>query len=272
MESRTAGRVRYPQAPNEIPLFRWGSRKGRGPRSKVGRAAVVLVVVLCSWILMLALGRQDAMAQVRAARIWDIVLGTEVTDLPEDFMLLACGTNGGPPSTVLHSFADFARCRAEATGLREVWFGYDDEVEYIQRAFRASPDVLGRYLANNLFGHPVIYSVLIDAGGRVQGYRIISDPREDPETRVDATVVAPPLKTNVYGLEGWNCVDLPPRDGEMPFGRRFEKQSCWKISDGRYITLETHFYLKAGQRVATPAPGEFEARMRLEVISADLVR
>ena len=72
------------------------------------------------------------------SKIWDIKLGTPVDALPLDnFVDPACGTNGGPPSRVLKGFNEFAQCTVErTTGLREVWFRYDDEMEYVARARR----------------------------------------------------------------------------------------------------------------------------------------
>src|ERR1700693_5275162 len=76
------------------------------------------------------LAASGAQAQY-APRIWDLMLGTPIKDLPlNDYVDPACGTNGGPPARVLQSFADFAQCAVErTTGLREVWFRYDDEME-----------------------------------------------------------------------------------------------------------------------------------------------
>ena len=68
--------------------------------------------------------------------VWDIKLGTKVTDLPDEYVDYACGTNGGPPSTPLTGWKDFRRCRARPSGLREVYFRYDDELEYWAKAGR----------------------------------------------------------------------------------------------------------------------------------------
>src|SRR5687768_14994593 len=71
------------------------------------------------------------------ARIYDLVLGTPVSEIPSRYLDPHCGTNGGPPSTRLASWADFAICPAEpGTGLHEVWFSEDDEAEYVALAYR----------------------------------------------------------------------------------------------------------------------------------------
>src|SRR5215212_1251963 len=75
----------------------------------------------------------EAYAQ-RTARIWEVPFGTPASRVPSDFVLPACGTHGGPAGIPLKSFAEFSRCRPEPeTGLREVWFSYDDDQEYFLR-------------------------------------------------------------------------------------------------------------------------------------------
>src|SRR5215470_1946276 len=66
--------------------------------------------------------------------VWDIQLGAKVADLLDDYVDYACGTNGGPPSTPLTAWKDYRRCRPDANGLREVYFRYDDELEYWAKA------------------------------------------------------------------------------------------------------------------------------------------
>lgn len=222
-----------------------------------------------------ALDGPAALAQ-RRAKIWDVAVGTDVASLPKEFVIQACGTNGGPPSRSLDGFGEYAKCPAErTTGLHEVWFSYDDELEYVYRAHRAPEDILGQFLANQEFLHPVVFSLLIDDAGKVQGYRLVSDSREAAQTRVEADVVATPLRLVVYGPQGWTCTDLPRREGEEPLGAQFVKESCVKLDDGRHITLERHIYQKAGQANIpgrTAGVNEFEVRVRLEVISAARVR
>ena len=100
-------------------------------------------------LLLAGAGAHAASAQQRAVsgqqrlpQIWDLQLGTPVSDLPEEaFVDPACGTNGGPPGLPIGSFEQFGRCRPENSGLREIWFRYDDELEYIARAAR---DQIGR--------------------------------------------------------------------------------------------------------------------------------
>lgn len=218
-----------------------------------------------------------AQAQLLEIKIWDIALGTHVSDLPRDeFPIQACGTNGGPPSTILDGFEEFGRCAVEAeTGLHEIWFSYDDEEEAIARAYRFPEDRVGQYRANDLFTHPVLFSFLIDDQGRVQGYRVVSDNREDPVTRLEADTVARPLKLTVFGSEGWECVDIPALPGEAPIVDRFIKELCEKTTDdGRNVTVATNVYLKPRQdaeAAVVRGENEFVASVRLVVLNAELV-
>ena len=148
-------------------------------------------------------------------RIWDVRPGTPVGELPDEaFVDPACGTNGGPPGLQLGAFENFARCRAEACGLREIWFRYDDELEYIARAAR-DPDAIARSNAMVVLGQPVILSLLVDPAGLVQGYRIITDPHAEEELRMNAYTIAVAFKAR-FGADGWACEDLPPATGETP--------------------------------------------------------
>ena len=230
--------------------------------------------------LVLGLGAGDAWAQQAKTQIWEVPLGVHVDDLPVDeFVLQACGTNGGPPSLFLDGFAEFGRCAPEpGTGLHEVWFSYDNEAEYIARALRAPEEEMARFRANQLFLHPVFFSFLIDGAGLVQGYRAVSDAREDAQSRLDADMVAVPLKLAVYGFSGWVCADLGAAAGEEPIGDRFVKERCTKVTDdGRHVAIEVRIYSKPGQprrfdgvRVIQGG-NELEVSVRLEVLNSALV-
>jgi hypothetical protein len=224
-------------------------------------------------IITLLLAGEASGQQQRAPQIWDVRPGTSVADLPEDdFVDPACGTNGGPPGLRLGGFEDFAKCRAEPSGLREIWFRYDDEAEYIARAAR-DPDAIARNNAMLMLGQPVVLSLLIDGGGLVAGFRVVTDPRAAPELRADAHTLAFAFKAQ-FGTEGWGCEDLPPAAGETPIEGTFVKQQCRKVADGQQITVESRHYYKSGQAPLDPNSGlstvnQFESAARLEVLSAD---
>lgn len=218
----------------------------------------------------------NAWAQQPAPRIWDVPLPSPVSALPEgEFVDPACGTGGGPPGLTLGTFAKFARCRAEASGLREVWFRYDDEWEYVARAAR-NTDAIARANAMVVLGQPVTLSLLIDDSGLVQGYRIFTDPHAREELRIEAYVTALAFKAQ-FGQDGWNCTDLPAADGETPILDVFVKERCEKVAGGLKATVETRHYYKPGQAVLDPNTGlptvnQFESSARLEVVQTKALR
>jgi hypothetical protein len=209
-------------------------------------------------------------AQQAPPKIWDAMFGTPLSELPdEEFVDPACGTNGGPPGLRLSAFEEFAKCRPEPSGLREIWFRYDDEAEYVARAAR-DPDAVARSNAMALLGQPVTLSLLADGAGRVQGYRIFTDPRADPEVRKDAHTLAIALRAR-FGRDGWQCNNLPPTEGERPIDGVFVKERCRKIADRAEVTLDRRHYYKPGQGDLDPNTGlatvnQFESSVRLEVI------
>jgi hypothetical protein len=217
----------------------------------------------------MALAAGSAEAQAPAPKIWDIKLGIPISALPlNDFVDTACGTNGGPPALVLKSFYDFAQCKVEPrTGLHEVWFRYDDEMEYVARA-RRSDIMVRQYQANALAGQPIVTSLLIDDAGIVQGYRVVNDPRADARSRIGAFGLADIFKgLSATPLE---CVDLPPAEGERPIEDLLVKESCESKSDGFVTRVEARRYYKPGQFAVDPNDSrlnenEFESSARIEV-------
>jgi hypothetical protein len=222
-----------------------------------------------SAIFAMSLAGGAAQAQDLPPKIWDIKLGTPISALPlKDFVDPACGTNGGPPARVLKGFEEFAVCPVEpTTGLREVWFRYDDEMEYVARA-RRSGVLIRQYQANSLAGQPIITSLLIDNAGLVQGYRIVNDPRVDSSTRIAAFDIANLFK-GMAGM-GMPCTDLPPAEGERPIDDIFIKEVCELKTDDKVTRVESRRYYKPGQFAVDPnenrlTENQFESSARIEV-------
>jgi hypothetical protein len=219
-----------------------------------------------------AAAAQQALPRGRPA-IWDVRLGSPVGELPDDeFVDPACGTNGGPPGLRIESFEQFWRCRPEASGLREIWFRYDDEMEYIARAAR-DPDAVARNNAMVLLGQPVILSLMVDGAGLVQGFRIVTDPHADQDLRSDAYTLADAFKAR-FGTDGWGCNDLAPTGGETAIMGTFIKRQCQKTSDGQRLIVESRHYYKSGQAAQDPNSGlttvnQFESSARIELIRID---
>jgi hypothetical protein len=224
--------------------------------------------------LALALPFADAaQAEPPLPRIWDVPLQTPLSALPTDeFVDPACCTNGGPPGLAIGAFERFERCRPEASGLREVWFRYDDEWEYVARAAR-DPDAITRNNAMVVLGQPVTLSLLIDRAGLVQGFRIFTDPHAREEVRIEAYAVAIGFKAR-FGLDGWTCSNAPAAEGETPILGVFVKEHCEKTADGQQMTIESRHYYKPGQALLDPNTGlatvnQFESSARLQVMRTE---
>jgi hypothetical protein len=214
-------------------------------------------------------GSAQELALTERSDFWDLRIGVHWTELPQDFQEFACGTNGGPPSIPLSGFGEFVRCAAEATGLHEVQFRYDDTLEYWARAMEATP-LIERYAGTRLFTYPVILSALFDDEGIVRGLRAVSDDRVPDRTRQLAYSLANTLHS-FLGAEDWTCVDIPAGEGEEPMAGRLIKQDCWKqLDDGRLALTHSRLLLRPGQTLLDPADnrvrtGYFNSVGRLEL-------
>jgi len=237
------------------------------------------VVRLAAWLVVLlaCLGVIEQIpAQDRPKRlnVWDIHIGAAASEIPDEFVSYACGTNGGPPSVPLASFTEFKKCRPDANGLREVYFEYDDELEYWARALDLKAEIR-MYAGTTAYEFPVVASVLFDEGGRVRGERLVTDPRQQlSRDRNEFWVLADFLRHR-FGDEGWACSDLPPAEGEGPVGSNFIKNHCEKTSAGLNLVLEQRYLQKKGQRFIDPYTGrprreDYDSETRFEIYDAAL--
>ena len=205
--------------------------------------------------------------------VWDLALGSPVAVLPVRFVDYACGTSGGPPSRLLRGFNEFALCPADARGLREVYFRYDDEMEYIARALE-QPALIARFAGTKVFGYPVVASALFDDAGRLRGIRLVTDPRGvTPDERSDFWTLGTVLR-NYFGADGWTCADLPLEAGEEPVGAFLIKTSCGKSDDGLDFRIEQRYLRRRGhafidELTGTVVPGAFESATIFEMFLAD---
>lgn len=214
------------------------------------------------------IGPANAQQRPVRAEIWDIKLGAAVAAMPDEFTDYACGTNGGPPSVPLSGWNEFKRCRPDQDGLREVYFRYDDELEYWAKANNFATEIQ-KYSGTKIFDFPVVLSARFDERGVLAGIRIVSDPRDTSRDREEHYLLRNFL-TARYGREGWDCVDLPATDGETPVFRTFIKQHCRKTIEGAIADLQTNFFRKKGQaeidaRSGRPTEGQFESLVRFEL-------
>ena len=226
--------------------------------------------IACGILVAIATATATA-AQTRhdPGEIHGLALGLNAkTMTTDDWGELDCGSNGGPPRQELDTWANFKKCRPEASGLHEVAGRFDDEDEYIAKA-TGDPLYASQHTGTKVAGHPVILSALFDDGGVLRGIRFVSDPRATPMERRMAHLLSVAIM-NHYGLDGWKCTDLRPADGETPVGGIFIKQDCEKRTSDRVMKLSTRFLRKPGQHAIDPetneyTEGQFESSSRFEL-------
>ncbi len=244
------------------------------------RTALLLIALLCPPLAAAAQG-------LHRLTVWDLKLGEGVAaqPAPQEYRGFACGSNGGPPHQRLTGWSDFKRCQAEPGGLHEVYFQYDDELEYIARARDLEQEV-ARLAGTTEFSFPVIVSALFDDAGVLKGIRMVTDPR--PDYRDDTVDSSLPTRDDAYQLGGRlaarfdidgkrDCMALPKAEGESPVGSRFVKTSCERLDpeNKRRITLQVNYFRKPGQSGFNPqiptqmTEGQFESSARLEIFAAD---
>lgn len=239
-------------------------------------------LVLRRWRLFTAIALAAATATLPTAAsaqggirstIRDIDIGASLTEQPTDFQEFACGTNGGPASLPIASFAEFARCPAEETGLHEVQFRYDDTMRYVALA-NLDPLRANLFEGTKLGNFRILASVLIDDAGIVRGVRAVTDDRVSDRTRRGAYAMAG-FVHSLYGVDGWECTDIPAAEGETPVGDDLIKQDCEKVTDdGLLITTQSRLLRRPGQTQIDPANGllrvgYYESTARMEMYEAD---
>ena len=209
-------------------------------------------------------------AGLYAPSVWDLELGAHATELNRrEFIDYACGTNGGPPSLPINDWTQYAMCPAEpGTGFHEVFFQYDDELEYWAKA-QSMPNAISLYAYTSAYAIPIIPSGLFDAEGFLRGIRIVTDSRVPVEVREKGVDLGGYL-TARYG-EGWTCTDLPRQEGEQEYQGTYIKDRCVKEVDDPLssVMIERRAYRKSGQFAIDPrnrrvTEGQFESSMRLE--------
>ena len=232
---------------------------------------------LVGGLALIALGLmpvQQIRAQDRPARltVWDIHIGEAASQIPDGFVNYACGTDGGPPSLPLRNFTEFKKCRPDANGLHEVYFEYDDELEYWARALDLK-DEIRMYAGTSAYEFPVVASVLFDDAGVTRGERLVTDPRQQLSRDRNEFWILADFIRHRFGDDGWQCKDLPPEEGESPAGSNFIKNHCEKTAGSLYFILEQRYFEKKGQQfldptTGKPRPEDYESATRFEMFDA----
>ena len=244
-------------------------------RRHIGTLALTLMLLLPA--------AAPAQPALRRATVWDLKLSASIAEQPDaaEFRAFACGSNGGPPHQKLGGWSDFRRCAPEPGGLREVYFEYDDELEYIARARDIESEVT-RWAGTTESAFPVIASALFDESGMLAGLRLVTDARPDHRNDIieanlrkrEEAYLFGAIMAAHFGIDAKeDCTALPPGEGESAVGPRFIKQECEKSDPAghRRIALKASLYRKPGQSGTNPrAPaeltkGQFESSARIEI-------
>jgi hypothetical protein len=235
--------------------------------SIAGSIALVLV-----WLL--PIGQLRAQERPTRLNVWDVRIGEAASAIPDGFINYACGTNGGPPSVPLANFTEFRKCRADANGLHEVYFEYDDELEYWARALDLNAEIR-MYAVTTAYEFPVVASVLFDEAGLTKGERLVTDPRQQLSRDRNEFWVLADFIRHRFGDDGWECKDVPPEEGERAVGSFFIKNHCVKTANGLHLVLEQRYFRKKGQQSVDPETGksrpeDYESATRFEMYDAAL--
>jgi hypothetical protein len=240
-------------------------------------------VLALAALLLLGLGAgaaagADTFAQARPGErdsLFELVIGAPIATQQLEFQEFACGTDGGPPSRTLKGFGDFAECPAEAaTGLHEVQFRYDDEIEYRALALGQN-NFAERFHGTKIGSFEVIVSALIDDAGILRGWRAVTDDRASLRGRSSAYQMGEYIRVLVKAPE-WTCIDLPPAEGQTPVAGRLINENCrGTTTTGNTALVETRLLRRKGQRMIDPFSGvyrndRFISTTRVEVLDASV--
>ncbi len=223
--------------------------------------------------MVLAMVAGPALAQTSSSQhrtdLLDLKLGTAAKDLPEEaFIDYACGTDGGPPGVAVGSFTDFAKCPAEPSGLHEIAFRYDDELEYrlLAQGLDNTAELNGGTKVSN---YPVFASALFDDNGVLRGLRAVTDGRIALRDRTNAHLMADAVQIQ-FGKANFTCIDNQPANGEEPLAGSYINQQCTQTVDGELVYTEEHFFRRNGEQEVNPITGRvqqgfFDSSARLEI-------
>lgn len=205
--------------------------------------------------------------------IWNVKLGQPVSEAPDrGAAIIACGTNGGPMSIELKSFADWAQCTPEPSGLREVAFTYDDEEDYIARALEVEYRAFAG--GTSVYAHPALVSILVDDKGLAQGIRVVTDDRASDRDRRTAVTLGKNFQGQ-FSTWGLDCQDIPAADGEQPVGGLFIHWRCTGTNpdgSGQKVLIEASYLRKKGQEglsrdTQQVNKGYYQSQTRLELVN-----
>jgi len=195
--------------------------------------------ILGALLLVAAASAAEAADDPAAGDIRNLKVGLKVADLPEvGYVGFACGGDGGEPPQAIAGWREFRACPADASGLREVVFEYDDS---LQQWAPVNDDWEGTKIA----GHPVRLSILVDGSGIVRALRAVTNAQR-AYMKKKAFLLGIRVMGR-YGRGGWTCSDAPAAAGRTAVGGLYIDRHCEKALSDRTIFLDTDLYREPGQ-------------------------
>ena len=167
-------------------------------------APLVLLAGLIAW----EAGPTDAQQRPTRGEVWDLKLGAAPRRCPTNSPTMPAA----PMADRRHfrfGWNDFRRCRPEPDGLREVYFRYDDELEYWAKANNFA-DRDQKYSGTKIYDFPVVLSARFDDSGIAAG-----SASSATRATLRATARRPTSLRNFltarFGREGWDWSTRRPR-------------------------------------------------------------
>jgi hypothetical protein len=211
----------------------------------------VAIVTLLAALLARPAGAADDPAE---GDIRTLKVGVPVNELSTaGYLGFACVDEQWTRGEALESWAEFEHCPADAAGLHEVAFEYDD-------SYQEWAPVNDDWEGTKIAGHPVLLSLLIDDAGMVQGIRAVTDPESRMYMKKKAFLLGIRVMGR-YGRDGWSCSDRPGVAGRSAVGGMYIDRHCEKDLGDRRILLDTALYRDVGQ-----TGEEFTGRTGLEIM------
>jgi hypothetical protein len=165
-------------------------------------------------------------------------LGMTVGDLPRTgYVGLSCAAASGQE---LPSWQEYRQCPVDASGRREVRFRYDNSLDPMARVNES-------HEGTRVGGHPALISLLIGDDGRVDGLRIVTDPKAPLYMHKKAFLLGLQAKAR-YGEEGWSCTEGQSTADEAPVGGVFLKEHCEKTTPTRHVIIDRDLFRDPDQK------------------------
>jgi hypothetical protein len=159
-----------------------------------------------------------------------VSVGMAVAELPKggykDFACVA------PKDKALSGFADYETCDSGADGLRPMRVVIDEPGED----------------ESLVAGHPVDLTLSFDDRGRLARIVIVTKSKGPMFIRKKAFLLGLQARAR-YGVEGWDCKELPLAADEEPLGPTSVKEHCEKTTGERKLIVDRSLYRRVGADV-----------------------